>query len=91
MLTACLFDSALRFLQDDTVPWWRVLSASGKISPRGDAGEGADRQRRVLEDENIEVVDDPGGSGHGGKVDLRRYGWFPDVEDELDGDGDRVE
>lgn len=80
---------ALRFLQDDTVPWQRVLAATGKISHRGDDGEGAERQRRALEGEGVEVVDEPGG-GRGGKVDLKTCGWFPAV-DAVDGDGDEVE
>ena len=81
--------SALRFLQDDTVPWHRVLAATGKISHRGDNGEGAERQRRALEAEGVEVEDEPGGGG-GGKVNLRTWGWFPTV-DAVDGDGDEVE
>ncbi|KAL7417828.1 6-O-methylguanine DNA methyltransferase [Mrakia frigida] len=80
---------ALRFLQDDAVPWHRVLAATGKISHRGDNGEGAERQRRALEAEGVEVEDEAGGGG-GGKVNLRTWGWFPDV-DAVDGDGDEVE
>lgn len=36
--------AALRFVQDDSVPWQRVIGASGAISERGDGGEGAQRQ-----------------------------------------------
>lgn len=71
----CTMLPALRFLQDETVPWQRVLSASGKISPRGDAGEGALRQQVALEGEGVEVVNDEGL----GRVSLAQYGWFPEA------------
>ncbi|MEZ5978591.1 MAG: MGMT family protein [Planctomycetota bacterium] len=35
-----------------TVPWWRVVGASGAISPRGD-GESMSVQRRRLEREGV--------------------------------------
>ncbi len=44
---------ALRALSDtDGVPWWRVVNASGGISPRG-AGFGAEIQRETLESEGV--------------------------------------
>lgn len=39
---------ALKFLQDETVPWQRVIGASGAISERGDGGIGAARQATRL-------------------------------------------
>jgi alkylated DNA nucleotide flippase Atl1 len=40
--------AALKFLQDPSVPWQRVISSSGAISDRGDGGEGANRQAQRL-------------------------------------------
>lgn len=48
----------------DDVPWQRVINAQGKISER----PGAQRQRRLLEQEGVEFVND--------KVDLKRYQWL---------------
>lgn len=50
-----------------TVPWQRVISASGGISIRGDLIR-AEQQRWLLEDEGIEF-------GRHGKVDLDIYRW----------------
>lgn len=47
----------------DDVPWQRVINAQGKISER----PGAQRQRRLLEEEGIVFVND--------KVDLKRDQW----------------
>ena len=47
----------------DDVPWQRVINAQGKISER----PGAQRQRRLLEQEDVVFVND--------KVDLKRYQW----------------
>lgn len=51
------------------VPWWRVLNASGSISPRGD-GSSTARQRELLRSEGINFTP-------AGRVDLRRYRWKP--------------
>jgi methylated-DNA-protein-cysteine methyltransferase-like protein len=49
------------------LPWHRVINASGGISlPSGSGGE---LQRALLEKEGVAF--------HGGKVDLRRFGWRP--------------
>ncbi len=50
-----------------TVPWQRVINASGGISIRGDFIR-AEQQRWLLEDEGIEF-------GRHGKVDLDKYRW----------------
>ena len=49
------------------VPWWRVINASGRISPRG-VGDGAEVQREMLEAEGVRF-------GLTGAVDLGRFGW----------------
>lgn len=56
------------------VPWWRVINAQGKISPR----PGAEEQRALLEAEGV-VFDDRG------KTDLKRFGWEPHAPDRLPG------
>jgi methylated-DNA-protein-cysteine methyltransferase-like protein len=47
----------------DDVPWQRVINSQGKISDR----PGAERQRRLLEEEGIVFNKD--------RVDFKRYGW----------------
>jgi methylated-DNA-protein-cysteine methyltransferase-like protein len=47
---------ALHALKDERVPWWRVVNAGGGISIRGGFGEGAERQRDLLELEGVELV-----------------------------------
>lgn len=54
----------------------RVISSRGVISPRGDLGLGVARQKERLEAEGVEVDTV---SGLGERVDLRTYGWFPEV------------
>jgi alkylated DNA nucleotide flippase Atl1 len=68
-------DAALKHLQDETVPWQRVLASTGQISSRGDGGPGAQRQREALEAEGVEVT---GGIGELGRVKLSEWGWFPE-------------
>jgi methylated-DNA-protein-cysteine methyltransferase-like protein len=61
--------SAMAACPDD-VPWQRVINSQGKISER----PGADKQRRLLEEEGIVFVKD--------KVDLKVYQWGgPGAED----------
>ncbi|CAK7212067.1 Alkyltransferase-like protein 1 [Sporothrix eucalyptigena] len=60
-----------------TVPWQRIISAKGVISPRGLAAGGAggrNRQAVALRAEGVEVMVDALGEL---SVDLDRYGWFP--------------
>ncbi|CAO1637966.1 unnamed protein product [Parajaminaea phylloscopi] len=80
--------SALKFLQDDSVPWQRVIGASGSISERGDDGHGAARQAERLRLEGVEVNDTLGEgvrthalSGGRYRVSLATYGWFPESVD----------
>jgi len=53
-----------------------VLGSSGVISSRGPGTNGAQRQREALEAEGVEVVETQGGEL---RVNLKEYGWFPDV------------
>jgi methylated-DNA-protein-cysteine methyltransferase related protein len=57
--------AALRRRTD--VPWQRVINAKGEISTRS-GGDGAVRQRRLLEKEGIRF-------DRGGRVDFKRYRW----------------
>lgn len=62
--------SAMAACPDD-VPWQRVINSQGKISER----PGAQRQRHLLEEEEILFVKD--------RVDLKAYQWRgPGQEDE---------
>lgn len=64
---------ALSALPEGTdVPWWRVVNRNGEISSPA-VDHVAQRQRAALEAEG--VVFDP----HG-RIDLRRFGWHPDLE-----------
>ena len=72
---------ALKYLQDETVPWQRVVNHKGIISPRDEPGA-AERQRVALVREGVIVED--GGMDHvfeggAGRVDLAMYGWFPEA------------
>lgn len=51
------------------LPWWRVISSSGRISPRSNH-QGEIDQKRYLIDEGIEVT--------GTLIDIEECGWFPD-------------
>lgn len=70
-------DSRDRELELDLIditqlPWWRVISSSGKISPRGNH-QGEIDQKNHLTREGIEV--------NGTLVDIDEFGWYPeDVE-----------
>ena len=76
---ARLVGRALRNLPEgSTLPWHRVLNASGKIS-LSPGSTGCRAQRRLLESEGVQF--DPRG-----RIDLRRFGWQP----EWDGAGDRT-
>ena len=64
---ARLVGYALHALDDEAVPWQRVINAKGEISPR--AFEGPDQlQRHLLEGEGVAF--DPRG-----RVSLARYRW----------------
>lgn len=48
----------------DDVPWWRVVNAQGKISPR----PGAEKQRALLEAEGV-IFDEKD------RIDMKKFGW----------------
>jgi methylated-DNA-protein-cysteine methyltransferase-like protein len=61
---------ALHALEDDSVPWHRVINARGEVSPRAEPGW--DRlQRLMLEEEG--VIFDPRG-----RIELERFRWEPE-------------
>lgn len=65
---ARLVGRALRDLPErHPAPWYRVVGAGGRISPRGD-GASEEEQRLLLEDEGVAF------SAAGG-IDLGRFGW----------------
>ncbi len=58
---------ALHALDDESVPWHRVINAQGRVSPRAEPGwEGF--QRHLLESEGVVF-------SARGAVDLKRYRW----------------
>ncbi|CAK9437596.1 uncharacterized protein LODBEIA_P19740 [Lodderomyces beijingensis] len=61
------------FLNVDTLPWWRVISSSGKISPREDS-HGQYRQADFLRREGVDVS-----PAH--LIDTGEFGWFPEEVD----------
>ena len=62
---------ALARLNDERVPWHRVVNVRGTISERGvDPLESVERQRFLLQEEGV-VFD------RRGRVDLDRFGWRP--------------
>lgn len=66
----------------ETVPWWRVVNAAGRISTSCVAHP-ASEQRRRLEAEGLVF-------GADGRIDLVRYGWDgedPDARTDLAGYG----
>lgn len=75
---------ALRDCPDDVdIPWQRVVSAKGVISPRENSGS-VHTQAAMLRDEGVTVVDEPVMSaefvgGSGGRVNLAVVGWFPNT------------
>jgi methylated-DNA-protein-cysteine methyltransferase-like protein len=52
------------------LPWYRVINAGGKVSPRSGLGLEEGYQRHLLEEEGV-VFDERG------RIDLDRFGWNP--------------
>ena len=67
---ARLVGRVLSELDDERVPWQRVVNARGEISERMDPGVEQDVQRVLLQDEGVIV-------GDRGRIDLGRFGWQP--------------
>jgi len=55
------------------VPWWRVISSSGRISTSS-IHHTAQIQRAFLEDEGVHLTE-------GGRIDRERYEWNPTEAD----------
>ena len=55
--------------EDSRVPWQRVISAQGRISPRSEPGA-SEHQRRALESEGVTFDDS-------GRISLERFRWRP--------------
>jgi methylated-DNA-protein-cysteine methyltransferase-like protein len=65
---------ALAALPEDLdVPWWRVISSSGRISTSS-IHHTAQIQRALLEDEGVRLTES-------GRVDWDRYEWNPNDAD----------
>ncbi len=54
------------------VPWHRVINHRGEISPRA-RGDGALRQRRLLEKEGVRF-------DRKGRVNLKKFRWAPETD-----------
>ena len=64
---------ALSALPDDLdIPWWRVISSSGRIST-SEIYHTAQIQRALLGDEGVPIVE-------GGRVDWDVHGWAPEPD-----------
>ncbi|MEM7392489.1 MAG: MGMT family protein [Verrucomicrobiota bacterium] len=66
---------ALAALNDDSVPWQRVVNAKGEISPRTNS-DGDVIQRILLEEEGVEFNEN-------GRIALSRFRWVPKDENNL--------
>jgi len=67
--------SALRHLPPGrAVPWYRVLQVSGKIAFEKGSDK-FDEQKSRLAQEGVVIL--------GGKVDMRKYRWEPDLDEFL--------
>ncbi|KAK9237107.1 YALI0D05687p KAB8284608.1 6-O-methylguanine DNA methyltransferase [Lipomyces kononenkoae] len=62
----------------ESVPWWRVISADGRIAFR--ARGAMDDQGHRLQAEGVDVRNDAHSRPR--IIDLREHGWFPRPEDE---------
>ncbi len=62
-------------LNEQKIPWWRVVDRKGYLSIRGDDPEAKIEQRSLLEEEGIEVSDEL-------IIDLERYRWMHQVDSE---------
>ena len=57
------------------VPWWRVINRNGEISIKGHIHGGASLQRRLLQKEGVRF-------NRNGRVDWKKFGWFPEGDEE---------
>ncbi|KAK9493990.1 YALI0D05687p KAB8284608.1 6-O-methylguanine DNA methyltransferase [Lipomyces doorenjongii] len=63
----------------EIVPWWRVISADGRIAFR--ASRAMDEQGERLQAEGVDVRNDAHSRPR--VINLHEYGWFPPPEEEL--------
>jgi methylated-DNA-protein-cysteine methyltransferase-like protein len=68
---ARLVGRTMATLEDDRVPWHRVVNARGEISRRGEP-YGEELQRVRLRREGVKLQES-------GRIDLSRFGWQPEV------------
>ena len=74
---------ALRVLEDEDVPWHRVLNAGGTVSRRsGSTGYKEGHQRHLLEEEGVQF-------SSAGSIDLDRYLWQPRLRIRREASADR--
>ena len=59
---------ALSRLEEEEVPWHRVVNAQGRISARASPGIVEPLQKQLLEKEGVSF-------GSGDRIDLERYRW----------------
>jgi methylated-DNA-protein-cysteine methyltransferase-like protein len=52
----------------EVTPWWRVVNAQGRISPRSSGEKGAWDQAERLREEGVSITADF-------RLDLKRYRW----------------
>jgi methylated-DNA-protein-cysteine methyltransferase-like protein len=64
---------ALRQMNDEVLPWWRVINNAGKITIKGNMFADANMQRDFLRREGIEVREDY-------SLDMKKYRYLPGVE-----------
>lgn len=65
----------LRSIDDiHNIPWWRVINNAGVISIKGNINADANLQRKLLENESIEVNDSF-------EVDIEKYRWLASKQD----------
>ena len=67
--------AALKYVQDESLPWHRVLGSGGVISDRGDGGAAAERQAVMLQQEGVAVSESTSFSRGKWRVTLADCGW----------------
>ncbi len=70
------FLKGLNVTEAQRIPWHRVLSSKGHVSPRG-CPEILIEQSRLLRAEGVQVNETGDGLQTQYKVDLKLFGWFP--------------
>ena len=65
---------ALSSVTDPEVPWHRVVNSSGEISKRANKPGEQERQRRLLESEGVEFIEEF-------RIPMQRFGWQETLPD----------